>query len=374
MPALRIAVGILLVASAKVFAQAAPPKGSDPVPTSRFVAVEPNVDLEVLDWGGTGRPMVMLAGLGNTAHVFDDLARQLRATYHVYGITRRGYGRSSAPNTGYTPDRLGDDVIAVLDSLRLAKPVLVGHSIAGEELSSVGSRHGDRVSALVYLDAIDAYAFYDTTSGDVRIDLNELRLKLDEFRNAPSKQLIDELLKKDLPLFEHDLRELSKFDQANSPLPPANLEPPDRSSFAAFAASRTRMVGFSPPVAELREQFEELPDGSVGRPLQTPESSRIVTQAILAGLQKYVKVTVPVLAIVAHPAPGNFANAAAKAAYIADDSTYRAKQAAVVRRSAPYARIVDVPGANHYVFITHEDVVVREINAFVGSLPGGRGR
>ena len=117
----------------------------DPSPhTVQFVTVDDNVKLEVLDWGGSGRPLVLLAGLGNTAHVFDDFAPKLTSEYHVYGITRRGYGASSAPASGYSADRLGDDVLAVLDDLKLDRPVLVGHSIAGEELSSVGSRHPER--------------------------------------------------------------------------------------------------------------------------------------------------------------------------------------------------------------------------------------
>jgi alpha-beta hydrolase superfamily lysophospholipase len=79
--------------------------------------------------------VVLLAGAGDTAHVFDDFAPKLAASYHVYGITRRGFGASefAAENT---VDRLGDDVLAVLDSLKLQRAVLVGHSIAGEKLSS----------------------------------------------------------------------------------------------------------------------------------------------------------------------------------------------------------------------------------------------
>jgi len=67
--------------------------------------------------------------------------------YHVYGISRRGFGASSSPaatGNAYDADRLGDDVLVVIDSLKLNKPVLVGHSVAGEELSSVGSRHPKR--------------------------------------------------------------------------------------------------------------------------------------------------------------------------------------------------------------------------------------
>lgn len=64
----------------------------DPSPhIVRFVTVDKDVRLEVLDWGGSGRPIVLLAGGGNTAHVFDHFAPKLTTHYHVYGITRRGF-------------------------------------------------------------------------------------------------------------------------------------------------------------------------------------------------------------------------------------------------------------------------------------------
>ncbi len=44
----------------------------DPSPHQvQFVTVDENVQLEVLDWGGSGRLVILLAGLGNTAHIFD---------------------------------------------------------------------------------------------------------------------------------------------------------------------------------------------------------------------------------------------------------------------------------------------------------------
>jgi pimeloyl-ACP methyl ester carboxylesterase len=123
------------------------------LPRVSLIAVDTGVKLEVIDWGGSGRPVVLLAGNGQTGHSFDDFAPLLAPFYHVYGITRRGFGASSRPATGYRTDRRADDVLAVLDSLALRKPVLAGHSLAGEELSSIGSRHPDRVAGLIYLDA-----------------------------------------------------------------------------------------------------------------------------------------------------------------------------------------------------------------------------
>jgi hypothetical protein len=63
----------------------------------RMLAVEKGVTLEVLDWGGTGRAVIFLPGGGDTAHVFDQLAPKLTGEGHIYAITRRGFGRSSAP-------------------------------------------------------------------------------------------------------------------------------------------------------------------------------------------------------------------------------------------------------------------------------------
>ena len=83
---------------------------------TRMVAVEPGVALEVLDWGGSGRPLVFLAGAGNTAHVFDEFALRFTDRYHVYGITRRGHGRSGDARAGLTMARLAEDVVAVLAS------------------------------------------------------------------------------------------------------------------------------------------------------------------------------------------------------------------------------------------------------------------
>jgi len=145
---------LLLVSLAGRVCAQDPTPWHDPSPHAvQFVSVEEDVKLEVLDWGGSGRPLVLLAGLGNTAHVFDDFAPKLTSQYHVFGITRRGFGASSAPASGYSSDGLGNDVLAVLDALKLDRPVLAGHSIAGEELSSVATRQPERVAGLIYVDA-----------------------------------------------------------------------------------------------------------------------------------------------------------------------------------------------------------------------------
>jgi non-heme chloroperoxidase len=123
--------------------------------TIRFVTVAPGVQLEVVDWGGSGAPMVLLTGSGDNAHVYDQFAFQFTDYFHVIGITRRGWLPSSQPPDGYdVPTRTADD-IAVLDALGIAKAVFVGHSAAGMEMIRLGQAYGARVDKLIFLDAAD---------------------------------------------------------------------------------------------------------------------------------------------------------------------------------------------------------------------------
>jgi pimeloyl-ACP methyl ester carboxylesterase len=157
-----VTVALLLTTSANGFAQ--PPACLDGTPHIKtLITVDKGVQLQVLDWGGNDKPhtMVLLTGLGDNAHVYDQFAFQFTDFFHVIGITRRGYLPSSQPETGSTPlsgydlDTRARDDIAVLDFLGISKAVFVGHSVAGSELSTIGATCGNRVEKLVYLDAFD---------------------------------------------------------------------------------------------------------------------------------------------------------------------------------------------------------------------------
>ncbi|HEY9460493.1 MAG TPA: alpha/beta hydrolase, partial [Paralcaligenes sp.] len=97
--------------------------------TVHFVNVDKGVRLEIVDWGGSGPPLIFLPGLGFTAHEFDGLAPDFVSTNHVYAITRRGFGQSSKPaptDKNYSADRLGDDIIAVMNALKLNRAIVAG--------------------------------------------------------------------------------------------------------------------------------------------------------------------------------------------------------------------------------------------------------
>jgi pimeloyl-ACP methyl ester carboxylesterase len=148
---LCILFGFLAVAT-PASPQKAPWKDLTPHVT-RLVTVEDGVQLEVLDWGGSGTGLVLLAGLGATAHYYDDFAPALTARYRVLGVTRRGHRGSSSPPVGYGFARLAEDVLRVIDTMGLVNPVVLGHSFAGEEMHVLGAQHAAKIRSLVYVDA-----------------------------------------------------------------------------------------------------------------------------------------------------------------------------------------------------------------------------
>jgi non-heme chloroperoxidase len=299
-----------------------------------FVTVGQGVRLEILDWGGSGQPLVLLTGAGHTAHVYDEFAPKLTDCCRVYAITRRGFGASSRPPSGYDDQRLADDVLGALEAAQIRKPVLVGHSMAGGEMTTIGRQHSDRLAGLVYLDAI----------GDLEDD-------------PPA----------------------DKEWAALAPKMPAGLrpkpvcDPVDTSSFAAFRRTRTCPMGFILPESELRQQFHEV-DGQVGGVTAPDWVMRTIGKQQVFR-KDYSGIRVPVLAMMEHVrfpeayTPKSDEERALIERFVERGKVVTGRWISKVRRGVPNARFVDVPGGGHYLWITREAQVLREIRAFVRSLP-----
>lgn len=335
----------------------------------RLITVEKGVKLEVLDWGGTGQPVVLLAGLGNTAHAFDDFAPKLTRNFHVFGITRRGFGASSVPLSGYTADRLGDDIIAILDSLKINKPVIIGHSIAGEELSSIGTRFPKRIGKLIYLEAIKSYAYYDKQHGEYRLDAKTLSADLDSAKNDPYDINGMKTLAADLQILQislHDAQLIIQADMDARTGPSGGPADADLASFAAMQKFVARQIGGTLPEAELRQTFNQTNDGKVG----SQKTPSFVYDSVLNGEQKYGAVHVPVLAIEAVPKNmGNPHNENPEKLKL--DNTLHTEQAltqiGAFQSGNPQAKIIKIPNAFHYVYLSNQAEVLKAITEFIKS-------
>ncbi|UCC45575.1 MAG: alpha/beta fold hydrolase, partial [Candidatus Zixiibacteriota bacterium] len=142
--------GLIMLLSLPVHAEQVQDSSSA---TSHLLSIRPGIELEIVEWGGEGESVVFLAALGHTAHVFDEFAPRFCGQFRVLGITRRGHGLSSKPETGYDLATLAEDIRIVLDSLQIKRAILAGHSVAGDEMTKFASTYPERVTALVYIEA-----------------------------------------------------------------------------------------------------------------------------------------------------------------------------------------------------------------------------
>jgi len=97
---------------------------------------------------GSGPPVVFLHGLYQDADCWAPLAADLAASYRVISYDLRGCGRSS-DGAGVTIEQLVADLDALLDSLGVERPALVGHSLGGQVALLYAVERSARLRGLV---------------------------------------------------------------------------------------------------------------------------------------------------------------------------------------------------------------------------------
>lgn len=300
---------VILLLSVQALTMQEPAPWRDPSPHQvRSVVVDSSVKLEVLDWGGTGRP-ILFVGCYLSAHAYDDIAPKLTDRFHVYAVTRRGVGASDHPPTGYDPQRRTADVLEVIAALGMQKPILVGNSCGGAILHALGAEHPDRIGGLVYLDAAEDPTLRPADYEEVPVDM----------ANLPKRVEI--------------------------PKPPL-----------VFPEAERRLLAGRPIDPAIRKAIVE--DNNV-RPA-------------------YAKIRVPVLAIYRtttweqalkeYPPQNEKEHAALKQGY-ARARAMLTKWQRDLLAGVPNARIVELPGASLYMFISNEADVIRELRTFAATLP-----
>lgn len=301
-------------------------------PKVTMLSVEAGVQLEVLDFGGSGRPVFLLAGF-LTAHTYESLGDKLSAFGHVYAITRRGLGASTQTESGCDAIQSSRDILAAMDALKLTqKPVLIGHSYGGQDLNTLAELNATRIAGIVYLNSAE-----DATLG------------LDDYGST--------------------LPEASK-------LPSAKTIPADKSSLAAYSNWQKQTTGVAFPEAELRQLFKINSDGSLGAYL-VPKR---VIQAMSQGIRKpkYSSIKIPALAFFVEPPslekgmkrlnPSSEGQREAVQKKNAFDLAVYHRHRRDFAQGVPTAKVVELKNANFYIFFSNEAEIVDEIRSFLASL------
>lgn len=326
--ALRLAMCLALgvVATAQQ-----PSAWTDPSPhKQQLVRIDSETSIELLDWGGRGPVLVLLAQLSQTAHIYDDWAPKLARNYRVLGVTRRGFGQSTTTAPARSMERLAMDIVGAMDAANVRQAILVGNQFAGEEMSWIASSLPNRVAGLIYLDAA-----YDRSN----------------------------VLREEAPITRR--------------IPPQPPRPDDMASAPALTRWVSSNIGAPFPESEVRQMAQFGDDGRVVGE-RTPAA---VSQQILAaiGPTDYSKIRVPVLAIYAKPTSANRLPGcreprdAAVSDACAQLYTWMLRHLADSERSLKLiggrAEVVELVGANPFVFLSNEKEVTMTIDRFVAALP-----
>jgi pimeloyl-ACP methyl ester carboxylesterase len=110
------------------------------------------IDIHYLRTGGSKPPLVLLHGLTGSGACWSPLARALEAEFDVVMPDARGHGESSTPQNGYCYEDYARDVVGLIQGLRLAAPVLLGHSMGGMTAAVVASHMGAAIRGVILAD------------------------------------------------------------------------------------------------------------------------------------------------------------------------------------------------------------------------------
>jgi pimeloyl-ACP methyl ester carboxylesterase len=137
------------------------PPTPTPIPTDRTGELEVNgIKIHYAIYG-QGSPVIFLhGGLANTDY-WGNQVPAVAAHHTVILVDSRGHGRSTRDERPYGYDLMTDDVVAVLDALKIAKADVVGWSDGGILGIDLALRHKDRVGKVF------AFAANTVTSGVV---------------------------------------------------------------------------------------------------------------------------------------------------------------------------------------------------------------
>jgi pimeloyl-ACP methyl ester carboxylesterase len=298
-------------------------------PKSDFVTVN-GVRLHYLDWGGEGPTLIFLTGMGSSAYIFNKFAPRFNDKFHVLALTRRGQGDSDYPETGYDADTLTEDIRQFMDRLKVEKAILVGHSLAGVELTHFAATYPTRVEKLIYLDALD-----DRRGETAIMEQNPLRnIKIEGEESSP--HTIEEYIadmKRDIPAFAEIWSEL--WDEE---------------------------ISHGVKVNEVGVVVDRMP----------ASIEKMMTENLIKGyVPKRVEAKIPTLSFYAQKKP-KLSNAYTEEQKAAFDQFERniAKPffrslIAEFQNRFPHAKIVVIPDGHHYCFIAQEELVYGEMRKFL---------
>jgi len=121
--------------------------------------------LQVEQVSDEGPALILIPGLASGPWVWSDTTERLRGQYAIYLVTLPGFdGRQPIPGT--TLDSLVGDLSKLIETKKLRKPVLVGHSLGATLSLAFAAEHSVQIGGVVAVDGLPVFPGTEGMTGD----------------------------------------------------------------------------------------------------------------------------------------------------------------------------------------------------------------
>ncbi len=122
-----------------------------PTPNDCFIDLR-GLPFHYRDWGGDGRPVLLLHGLASTCHIWDLVAPLLAEEFRVVALDQRGHGQSAQVDEGYDFATVSGDAAAFIKHLGWERPIAAGHSWGADVALELAVAQPGMTSGLIFVD------------------------------------------------------------------------------------------------------------------------------------------------------------------------------------------------------------------------------
>jgi len=121
--------------------------------------------LHVQQISNKGPALIFIPGLACGPWTWEQTAARLEGKYSVYLLTLPGFdGRKPVP--GATLDSLSRDLATLIETRKIDKPVLIGHSLGGTLSLVFAAQHSDLIAGVVAVEGLPVFPGTEAMTGD----------------------------------------------------------------------------------------------------------------------------------------------------------------------------------------------------------------
>jgi pimeloyl-ACP methyl ester carboxylesterase len=121
--------------------------------------------LQVEQVSAKGPALILIPGLASGPWVWTNTTERLRDQYSIYLLTLPGFdGRKPVPRT--TLESLTGDLAALIETHKIVRPVLIGHSLGGTLSLAFATEHSALIAGVIAVDGLPVFPGTEAMTGD----------------------------------------------------------------------------------------------------------------------------------------------------------------------------------------------------------------